>query len=72
MYLTINLKPRLFVIFVNYNRLTFGTFLQVALRWRIEKEVIDGKGREGKKIHFENENQSILEIETLFQISKSC
>ena len=44
MYLTINLKPRLFIIFVNDSSLSFGTFLQVALRWRIEKEVIDGKG----------------------------
>ena len=25
--------------------MSFGNFLQVALRWRIEKEVIDGKGR---------------------------
>ena len=40
----INLKLRLFIIFVNDSSLTFGTFLQVALRWRIEKEVIDGKG----------------------------
>ena len=45
MYLAINLKPHLFIIFVNDSCLTFGTFLQVALRWRIEKEVIDGKGK---------------------------
>ena len=45
------IKPCSFVIFVNDSSLTFGTFLQVALRWRIEKEVIDGKGKKLNLYH---------------------